>query len=547
MRIVHAAVCGIRHAIDLSVVEESKPMAKQKTSQNIKMDPGTPPIFNLATACTWDCAALAVPMFESEKPGYTAEDMPADIVTAIGNAMALNNFEGKTGTLVQANGAGATQRIILLGMGKRAEFQPDHIRWAGALLARHLRKLKIKGAVFHPAGLKGEAWPALAAAMAEGFALGDFRFSAYKTKKKSDTLKNDAAAKTPLKLTIYCPESSTASAVEKLLKEKAVITSAANFARTVACHPGNVLTPASLTVIARDAARASKIKFSVIDAAAAEKMGMGGLCAVGAGSATPPALLIMDYQPRTTRTKTTRTIAVVGKAVTFDTGGISIKPAADMGNMKYDKCGGMAVLGIMQAVAALKLPHRVIGLIPTAENTLDSRAYRPGDILHMYNGKTVDVTNTDAEGRLILADAIAYGCEKFKPHALIEMSTLTGGVVVALGGVFAGLMAGDDQLASDLIAAGGKTGERLWRLPLDKAYRKLLDSPHADMVNSGGREAHPIQGGMFLSEFVAEGIPWAHLDIAGVADPKKDDRWWAGENASGFGVRLVVEYLQSLK
>ncbi len=521
-------------------------MAKQKNSKNVLIQPGKPPIFNVATLCVWDCAALAVPIFEAEKPGYAAGVMPGDIVTAIGNSIALNNFEGKAGTLVQANAVGAAQRIILLGMGKRAEFQADQIRWAGALLARHLRKLKISSAVFHPAGLEGDTWPVLAGAFGEGFALGDFKFSAYKTEKNSEAVKHDAAEKTPLTLTICCPESSSAKAVENLLAEKSAITTAANFARTVACHPGNIITPESLTTIARGVAKACKLKFSVIDAPAAEKMGMGGLCAVGAGSDTPPALIIMEYQPRTARTKASRTIAVVGKAVTFDTGGISIKPAADMGNMKYDKCGGMAVLGIMQAVAALKMPHRVIGLIPTAENTLDSRAYRPGDIIHMYNGKTVDITNTDAEGRLILADAIAYACEKFKPQALIEMSTLTGGVIVALGGVFAGLMAGDDQLAADLIAAGSKTGERLWRLPLDKAYRKLLDSPHADMVNSGGREAHPIQGGMFLSEFVAEGVPWAHLDIAGVADPKKDDRWWAGDNASGFGVRLVMEYLQSL-
>ena len=521
-------------------------MAKKASPRPVLIEPGKPPILKVETQCVWSCPALAVPIFESEKPGYAAGTMPGDIVTAIGNAIALHDFEAKAGTLVQANGSGGPQRLILLGLGKRTDFQPDQIRWAGALLARHLRKLKITGASFYPAGLESDNWPVLAAALGEGFALGDFKFSAYKTQKAADLTGNDLAGKSPLILSICCPEKSSAQAVEHVLAEKSAITTAANFARTVACHPGNAINPGSLTTIARTVAKANRLKFSVINAAAAEKMGMGGLCAVGAGSDSPPALIIMEYLPRARPARAAKTIAVVGKAVTFDTGGISIKPAADMGSMKYDKCGGMAVLGIMQAVAALKLPHRVIGLIPTAENTLDSSAYRPGDILRMYNGKTVDVTNTDAEGRLILADAIAYACEKFKPQALIEMSTLTGGVIVALGGVFAGLMAGDDKLAGDLIAAGQKTGERLWRLPLDKAYRKLLDSPHADMVNSGGREAHPIQGGMFLSEFVADGVPWAHLDIAGVADPKKDDRWWIGDNATGFGVRLVVEYLQSL-
>ncbi|MGC8624979.1 MAG: leucyl aminopeptidase family protein [Phycisphaerae bacterium] len=519
-------------------------MIKTTKSGTVTIHPGMPPVFKVHTQCLWACAALAIPIFEAEKPGYAAGSLPGDVVTAIGNALALYEFEGKPGTLAQANGLGATQRVILLGLGKRTEFGPEQIRWAGSVLARHLRKLKLTSVVFHPAGLEGADWPMLAGALGEGLALGDFKFVPYKTEKKSKAEANSAA--TPLTLSICCPDKPAAPEVERLLAEKSIITTAANFARTVACHPGNILTPDSLSAVAQNMAKANRILFSVIDYKTAKTLGMGGLCAVGAGSATPPALLVLEYVPRDLPVQRAKTVAVVGKAVTFDTGGISIKPAADMGNMKYDKCGGTAVLGIMQAVAQLKLRHRVIGLIPTAENTLDSRAYRPGDILHMYNGKTVDVTNTDAEGRLILADAMAYACAKFKPQTLIEMSTLTGGVVVALGSVFAGLMASDDQLAAGLLTAGQKTGERLWRLPLDKAYRKLLDSPHADMVNSGGREAHPIQGGMFLSEFVTAGVAWAHLDIAGVSDPKKDDRWWAGDNASGFGVRLVVEYLQSL-
>ena len=521
-------------------------MAKSNHSKNITIQPGKPPVFSVVARPLWDCAALVIPIFESQKQRFVADNLPQDIAGAIHTAIELHEFEAKAGTLIQANGIGGAKRLILLGMGKSADFNPDQIRWAGSLLSRHLRKVKVTSATFHPAGLEHDNWAVLAGALAEGYALGDFKFSVYKTEKKSQATQKDSPDNKPLALTICCPDQVSAKTVESVLAEKSVITTAANLARTVACHPANMIAPDSLTAIARTIAGANKLKFSVIDANAAEKLGMGGLCAVGAGSDSPPALIIMEYHPRGVKINTAKTIAVVGKAVTFDTGGISIKPAADMGAMKYDKCGGMAVLGIMQAVAQLRLPHHVVGLIPTAENTLDSRAYRPGDILHMYNGKTVDVTNTDAEGRLILADAIAYACEKFAPHALIEMSTLTGGVIVALGGVFAGLMAGDDALAARLTTAGHATGERLWRLPLDKAYRKLLDSPHADMVNSGGREAHPIQGGMFLSEFVADGVPWVHLDIAGVADPKKDDRWWIGDNATGFGVRLVVEYLQSL-
>ncbi len=511
----------------------------------VTLETEKPPIFEVDTDCPCDSSVLAVPIFESHKPGYNVAGLPAKIVNAISRVMALNHFEGKAGTLAQGNGPGDGQRLILLGIGKQPEIHADQLRWAGAQLARHLRVVKLAAAAFHPAGLENEAWTVLAAALAEGFALGDFKFSTYKTKTGTPTTQNVEMDRRPLTLSIYCPESASAASVRNILAGKNIITAAANFARTVACYPGNLLTPASLTDIARDLAKTNHLKCSIIDAATAKKLGMGGLCAVGAGSETPPALIVLEYIPGTPRGRMAKTVAVVGKAVTFDTGGISIKPAADMGNMKYDKCGGMAVLGIMRAAAQLKLPQHVIGVIPTAENTLDSRAYRPGDILVMYNGKTVDVTNTDAEGRLILADAMAYACKQFKPDVLIEMSTLTGGVVTALGAVFAGLMSSDDKLAADLMAAGQQTGERLWRLPLDKAYRKLLDSPHADMVNSGGRAAHPIQGGMFLSEFVSAGVPWAHLDIAGVADMHKEDRWWAGENPTGFGVRLVLEYLQS--
>jgi len=531
-----ASVIGIRTDI----------MTKSASSMNLAIAPGKPPAFRTVVQPVWNCSVLVIPVFENQDQRFVAKNLPPEIAGAVHTAVELHDFEAKAGTILQADGIGGARRLILLGMGKAQDFNTDQIRWAGSLLSRHLRKIKVASATFHPAGLERTNWPVLAGALGEGFALGDFKFSVYKTEKKASGIQKDPRDNKPLELIVCCPDQASEKAVEKMLAEKSIITTAANLARRVACHPGNIIRPDSLTAIARTLAAANKLKFSVIDAKAAEKLGMGGLCAVGAGGEAPPALIILEYHPRSAKEKTAKPIAVVGKAVTFDTGGISIKPAADMGAMKYDKCGGMAVLGIMQAVAQLRLPHKVVGLIPTAENTLDSRAYRPGDILRMYNGKTVDVTNTDAEGRLILADAIAYACQKFAPGALIELSTLTGGVVVALGGVFAGLMAGDDTLAANLTAAGQATGERLWRLPLDKAYRKLLDSPHADMVNSGGREAHPIQGGMFLSEFVAQGVPWAHLDIAGVADPKKDDRWWIGDNASGFGVRLVVEYLQRL-
>ncbi len=239
------------------------------------------------------------------------------------------------------------------------------------------------------------------------------------------------------------------------------------------------------------------------------RLGMGGILAVGDGSIqTPPRMIVLEHRPpkhlARTAKRPAKTILVVGKAITFDTGGISIKPADKMGKMIFDKCGGMAVLGLMYAVAKLKLPIHVVGILSSAENAISSKAYRPGDILRMYNGVTVEVTNTDAEGRLVLADAIAWGIEKFKPAAVVDLATLTGGVIVALGKTMAGVMSNSDQLVSELTQAGESEGEKIWRLPLGEDQRNFIKSESADIVNSAGREGHPLQGGAFLSYFVPE-------------------------------------------
>jgi leucyl aminopeptidase len=238
-------------------------------------------------------------------------------------------------------------------------------------------------------------------------------------------------------------------------------------------------------------------------------------------------------------------VLLVGKAITFDTGGYSLKPAASMDGMKYDKSGGTAVIGAMHAIARLGVACPVVGLIPAAENLVGRRGYRPGDILRMYNGTTVEVTNTDAEGRLVLADALAYGCRTFRPRAIVDLATLTGGVVVALGSECAGAFCADTAWREHLFEAAADTGERLWQLPLWPEHRALLKSTHADLVNAGGREAHPIQGAAFLWHFVDEDRPWAHLDIAGVAEAKKDGDLFV-KGPTGFGVRLLVRAIETL-
>lgn len=426
------------------------------------------------------------------------------------------------------------RRMALIGMGKSCTDRSIY-RWVGSCAAEISRRAKVKSAVVKRGSISADKWPGAAADIAEGAELGSFRFDYYKNPADADR------ATGPMR--IYLDVDSAADRVNEAVQQSVQVAAAANFARHLANHPPNVIDPVSLVQICRELAAKLRLACRVITFAEAGRLSMGGLCSVGRGSPHKPAIIILEHSPK--KLRSTPPIAVVGKAVTFDTGGISIKPAADMGAMKYDKCGGMAAIGVAAAAAMLDLRQRVVCVIPTAENMPDGDAYRPGDIIRMHNAKTVDVTNTDAEGRLILADAMSYVCREYKPESLIDLATLTGGVVTALGGVYAGLMSNHDGLAEELTKAGERVDEWLWRLPLHRRYRSLLDSPHADMVNSGAREAHAIQGGMFLREFVPDSIPWAHLDIAGVAHPRKDYRYLKGDQASGFGIRLIVDFIKS--
>jgi leucyl aminopeptidase len=296
-----------------------------------------------------------------------------------------------------------------------------------------------------------------------------------------------------------------------------------------------VLHPEALAAEARRLAREYGFRSTVMNAATISKHGMNGILSVGRGAERKPCLIRMDYRgapgsrPR---------IVVIGKAVTFDTGGYSLKDKQGLENLKFDKCGGAAVFGIMRAAAEMKLRCNLTALVPAAENAISEEAYRPGDIIRMMSGKTVEIISTDAEGRLILADALWYAQKHCKPTVMIDLATLTGGVIIALGKVAAGLMSNDEDLAAELEECGRNTHERLWRLPLWDEYADLIKGNDSDIKNSSGkREAHPVVGGMFLKQFVND-TPWAHIDIAGVATDN------SGVAATGFGVRLVVEYLR---
>ncbi|MBT8354326.1 MAG: leucyl aminopeptidase, partial [Desulfofustis sp.] len=312
---------------------------------------------------------------------------------------------------------------------------------------------------------------------------------------------------------------------------------AAISARDMANEPANHWTPEHFAKFGRDLARNSVLVCRVIGKNQIEKLGMGGIIAVNQGSAIEPRVVILEHRPKNYRT----TVLLVGKGITFDSGGVSLKPAAGMEDMKYDMCGGAAVISTMQAVADNKPDVRVVAIVPTTDNMSGSSAVKPGDVITHYNGVTSEVINTDAEGRLILADALAYGIEKYSPDCVIDLATLTGAVIIGLGHHRSGLMSNNDVLADALSAAGEATGEKVWRLPLDQEYSEQLDSEVADVKNIGGRAAGSITAGAYLKKFVGD-TPWAHLDIAGTAweFTKKS---YIPKGPSGIGVRLLLDFI----
>jgi len=424
---------------------------------------------------------------------------------------------------------GKFRRVYLVGLGNADKVDEEAIRKAGGALARAAKKHRI-------ASLAIVASADQAAALTTGFLLASFDYAEYRgSSKKKDEQENPPIH---LDLTIVT-DASAKSAVDRA----ATIALSQNFARTIASRPGNDINPPSLAKVAQDLAKEVGLTCRVLDEKEMKRLGMGGILAVGAGSsATPPRLIVLEHKPRGAKNKP---LLAVGKAITFDTGGISIKPADKMGRMIYDKCGGMAVLGLMAALAQLKSPVHVVGILTSAENHISETAYRPGDIIRMYNGVTVEVTNTDAEGRLVLADALAWGIETYKPAAVVDLATLTGGVIVALGPTMAGVMCNNDALFNEIQTVTQRSGEKIWRLPLADEIREQIKSDAADIVNSAGRNASPLQGSAFLSFFVPtdNSIPWAHFDIAGVAETEKDLPYY-GKGSTGWGIRTLVEWAE---
>lgn len=419
-----------------------------------------------------------------------------------------------------------------LSLGAKDKVTPETFRRAGGALAKWIAKNKVTEADIDPASFPDFDLPAdqIAFALAEGLLLGSFRFDKHKSKK--DEL-------TPA--TVYFLDDSLKPALERA----AVICEATNLTRAWAHEPANVINPVTLAAQVQELAKEVGLKCTVLDDKQLAEMGAGAIVAVGQGSANPSRLIVLEYQPSVK--SEAKPVALVGKAITFDTGGYSIKTTPGMVGMKYDKCGAMAVVGTMVAAAKLNLPIPLVGLLAASENMISDVAYRPNDILRTLSGKTVEIISTDAEGRLVLCDALAYAQKNFDPRAVIDIATLTGGIVIALGSNRAGLFSNDDELADALLKAGEATHERLWRMPLDEEYFDLIKSVDADMKNSAGvPKASPVIGATFLKQFVEDKTRWAHVDIAGVSD-WDSEMPYCPKGASGFGVRLFVEYLSGLE
>ena len=414
--------------------------------------------------------------------------------------------------------------LLCIGLGDRSHVTAQTLRSAAGTAVRLLQKAGRENAALD---LRGYA--RFAEAATEGAVLAAYNFEEFKTGRVPE-IRN-------LRLVFSAGDLTEA---RKSVRRGEISGISSDLARDVANLPGNILYPETLAAKCRSVARKEGLQITVLTPRELEKGGFGGILAVGNGSARPPRLIILRH---TGGKPGEAPIALVGKAITFDTGGISIKPAERMDEMVFDKCGGMAVLGAMAGIARLKLRHNVVGILAAAENMPSSTAYRPGDIVRTYDGTFVEVLNTDAEGRMVLADAIAYARKDCKARGIVDLATLTGACVVALGEYAAGLWSTSDPLKNALLAASERTGERLWPMPLYDEYTDQIRSDVAGFKNTGGRQGGACTAAAFLRHFACE-IPWAHLDIAGVANRTKSKSDMA-RGATGFGARLLIALAES--
>jgi leucyl aminopeptidase len=487
--------------------------------------------------------SLAVVLIDEQK--NITSFLDKQIKRKIKKILNLGDFTGKKDEQLllymdsaRSKGTGSAERLLLVGFGNSAESDRsvllDALRSSGGIIAQTAKKIKADDLmVVLPDHL--ENVPCYGAEqIVEGILLGDYQFVKYKKAEKPAEKFSGIHEITVL-------SRKNVNGVRKAVRRAQYVAEAALSARNMANEPGNKWTPQHFVDFARSLARQSSLTCKVLNREQMKKAGMGGILAVSQGSAVAPKIVIVEHVPQ----RYAKTILLVGKGLTFDSGGISIKPSAGMEDMKYDMCGGAAVLSTMQALAVEQPNVKVVAIVPSSENLSGSMAVKPGDVITHYNGITSEVVNTDAEGRLILADALSYGIKRYKPDFVVDLATLTGAVIISLGHHRTGLMSNNDRLAEKLAESGRICGEPIWRLPLGQEYSKQIESEVADIKNVGGKEGGSITAAAYLEKFVGD-TPWAHLDIAGTAwDFTKKS--YIPKGPSGTGVRTLIDFIRKCK
>jgi len=482
---------------------------------------------------------LVLGLYEDTR-GVPAEFVGLDkaMGKSISELLKLGDFPGKANstTVLYNKGKLPCRRVMLVGLGPKKTFNGNVLRRVAGSAIRAADKLGTAriALALHVVPTGKLETEFMGQAITEGAILGRYAFKDYLPAGKARQGDN-------LRVTLVDSRALVVRKLNKGVKVGKILAEGQNHSRMVANKPGNEINPPTLARQAQRSARQYGLRCKVYNDKQLAQMKMNAILAVGAGSASKPRLIMLEYKGR--RQAGNPDAVVVGKAITFDSGGICIKPSANMEAMKFDKCGGCNVLGIMTAVAQLKLPLYVVGLIPAAENLPSQNSYRPGDIIRTYSGKTVEVQNTDAEGRMILSDALAFAA-RMKPGAIVDMATLTGACVIALGEHHAGLFSNDSALRRRLEKAADISGEPVCSMPSGPEYLEQMHSKIADLKNIGGRGGGPCTAAAFLGEFVGD-IPWAHIDIAGVADSDKE-KSYRSVGATGFGVKLLLEYLREM-
>lgn len=445
----------------------------------------------------------------------------------------IKEIKGKKNkiTLIHSHKEIPPERILIAGLGKKNRLTSDVIRDVTGNITKKIHELGIREfSIIIPdkIAIRNEQ---VISSIVEGANLSLYDFDLFK-KEKSDKKEPD--------LTLFTSDKDA----QKIIKNAITISDAVKFTRDVANLPPNECPPIKLGEIAKKISNQNKMKCTVFSKNEIKSKGLGGVTAVGQGSKNEPRFIILEYR---NGKKEQKPILLVGKAVTFDTGGISLKPGEKMDEMKFDKCGGCTVLGVMKAISELKLGINVVAIIPSVENMPGGESYRPGDIIKLFNGKTAEILNTDAEGRLILADGLAYGIKHYQPSSVMDFATLTGACIVALGTNVAGIVSNNSKLTSKVMSSSTKTSEEVWELPLNDDYMDMVKSKVADIRNIGmGRAAGTITAAAFLANSVGN-VPWVHFDIAGTAwiQPSTKNKSYNANGATGFGVRLVVDYLMN--